>query len=43
VVALTPLKRWGTPDDVATAAVFLASDDARFLTGQMIMVNGGVV
>jgi 3-oxoacyl-[acyl-carrier protein] reductase len=43
VVALTPMKRWGTPDDVATAAVFLASDDARFLTGQTIMVNGGVV
>jgi 3-oxoacyl-[acyl-carrier protein] reductase len=43
VVALTPLKRWGTPDDVAAAAVFLASDDARFITGQMIMVNGGVV
>jgi NAD(P)-dependent dehydrogenase (short-subunit alcohol dehydrogenase family) len=37
------LKRWGTPDDVAAAAVFLASDDARFITGQMIMVNGGVV
>jgi 3-oxoacyl-[acyl-carrier protein] reductase len=40
---LTPMKRWGTPDDVAGAAVFLASDDARFITGQMIMVNGGVV
>ena len=43
VVELTPLRRWGTPDDVAAAAVFLASDDARFITGQMIMVNGGVV
>jgi len=43
VVAMTPLRRWGTPDDVAGAAVFLASDDARFLTGQMMMVNGGVV
>lgn len=43
VVELTPLKRWGTPDDVAAAAVFLASDDAQFITGQMIMVNGGVV
>jgi 3-oxoacyl-[acyl-carrier protein] reductase len=43
VVEMTPLKRWGTPDDVAAAALFLASDDARFLTGQMIMVNGGVV
>jgi 3-oxoacyl-[acyl-carrier protein] reductase len=43
VVELTPMKRWGTPDDVAAAAVFLASDDARFITGQMLMVNGGVV
>jgi 3-oxoacyl-[acyl-carrier protein] reductase len=43
VVELTPLKRWGTPDDVAGAALFQASDDAKFLTGQMIMVNGGVV
>jgi 3-oxoacyl-[acyl-carrier protein] reductase len=43
VVQLTPMRRWGTPEDVAAAAVFLASDDARFMTGQMIMVNGGVV
>ena len=43
VVELTPLRRWGTPDDVAGAALFLASDDAKFMTGQMIMVNGGVV
>jgi 3-oxoacyl-[acyl-carrier protein] reductase len=43
VVELTPLKRWGTPDDVAGAALFLASDEAKFMTGQMIMVNGGVV
>ena len=39
----TPLRRWGTPDDVARAAVFLASSDAAFLTGQTIFVNGGVV
>ena len=38
---MTPLGRWGMPEDVAGAAVFLASDDAAFLTGQMIMVNGG--
>ena len=43
VIAMTPLGRWGTPDDVAAAAVFLASDDAAFLTGQTIAVNGGVV
>jgi 3-oxoacyl-[acyl-carrier protein] reductase len=43
VIDMTPLGRWGTPEDVAGAAVFLASDDSAFLTGQMIMVNGGVV
>jgi 3-oxoacyl-[acyl-carrier protein] reductase len=43
VIEMTPLHRWGTPDDVAGAALFLASDDSAFLTGQMIMVNGGVV
>jgi 3-oxoacyl-[acyl-carrier protein] reductase len=39
----TPLKRWGTPEDVAGAAVFLASPAAEFLTGQTIMVGGGIV
>lgn len=43
VVQSTPLQRWGTPDDVAGAAVFLASPAAAFLTGQTIMVGGGVV
>ena len=43
VEASTPLKRWGTPDDVAGAAVFLSSPAAAFITGQTIVVNGGVV
>jgi 3-oxoacyl-[acyl-carrier protein] reductase len=43
VVDGTPLGRWGTPDDVARAAVFLASPDSAFLTGQMLMIGGGVV
>jgi len=43
VAESTPLKRWGTPDDVAGAAVFLASPAARFLTGQTILVGGGMV
>jgi 3-oxoacyl-[acyl-carrier protein] reductase len=43
VIDATPLGRWGTPDDVAGAAVFLASPAAAFLTGQTIVVNGGVV
>jgi 3-oxoacyl-[acyl-carrier protein] reductase len=43
VAESTPLKRWGRPEDVAGAAVFLASPAAAFLTGQTIMVGGGIV
>jgi 3-oxoacyl-[acyl-carrier protein] reductase len=43
VAERTPLGRWGQPEDLVGAAVFLASDESRFVTGQMIMVNGGVV
>ena len=38
-----PLGRIGTPEDVAAAAMFLASDDADYITGQVIGVNGGYV
>ncbi|MGE2729930.1 SDR family NAD(P)-dependent oxidoreductase [Mycolicibacterium vaccae] len=37
----TPLGRLQTPDDVARAVAFLASDDARFITGEALSVNGG--
>lgn len=37
----TPIRRLGTPDDVAALAVFLASDAASFITGQTIAVDGG--
>jgi len=43
VAESTPLKRWGTPDDVAEAAVFLASPAASFMTGQTLFVGGGIV
>ena len=43
VAESAPLKRWGTPEDVAGVAVFLASPAAAFLTGQTILVGGGVV
>jgi 3-oxoacyl-[acyl-carrier protein] reductase len=39
----TPLGRWGTPEDVAAAAVWLASPATAFVTGQVIRVNGGSV
>ena len=39
----TPLKRWGEPEDIAHIARFLASDDAAYITGQVINVNGGAV
>ena len=41
VVDGTPMNRFGTPEDVAGAVHFLASDDASFITGQTILVNGG--
>ena len=41
--ALSPLGRLGTPDDVARMAVFLASDDAAYCTGQAFNVTGGMV
>jgi gluconate 5-dehydrogenase len=37
----TPLRRLGTPEDVADVVAFLASDAARFITGQTIYVDGG--
>jgi 3-oxoacyl-[acyl-carrier protein] reductase len=43
VAQQTPLGRWGRPQDVANAALYLASPEAEFLTGQAINVNGGVV
>jgi 3-oxoacyl-[acyl-carrier protein] reductase len=43
VAAGTPLRRWGRPEDVAGAAVWLASPAAAFVTGQAINVNGGTV
>jgi 3-oxoacyl-[acyl-carrier protein] reductase len=41
IEAHTPLGRIGHPDDIAPAAVFLASDDARWITGETLYVSGG--
>ena len=43
IVDETPLCRTGAPSDLARAMLFLASDDASFITGQVISVNGGLV
>jgi NAD(P)-dependent dehydrogenase (short-subunit alcohol dehydrogenase family) len=41
VLGRTALKRWGTPEEVAEAALFLASPAARFITGSIMAVDGG--
>jgi NAD(P)-dependent dehydrogenase (short-subunit alcohol dehydrogenase family) len=41
VAQRTPVRRAGTPDDIAAACVFLCSDDAGYITGQSLNVNGG--
>jgi 3-oxoacyl-[acyl-carrier protein] reductase len=40
--SLIPLQRLGTPQDVASAVCFLASDEAAYITGQVLAVNGGM-
>jgi len=42
IEAQTPLRRWAEPDDIADVVVFLASDAARFVTGETISVDGGM-
>ncbi len=39
---IVPLKRMGTPEDIAHAVAFLASDEASFITGQVLSVSGGL-
>jgi NAD(P)-dependent dehydrogenase (short-subunit alcohol dehydrogenase family) len=43
VKRLIPAGRYGTPEEVAAAMTFLASDEAAYITGQVLRVNGGMV
>jgi len=43
LLAATPLRRKGLPDDIANAALYLASDESSFVTGQWLSPNGGLV
>lgn len=40
-IGRTPMRRWGTPEDIAPAILFLASSSASFITGQTLNVDGG--
>jgi 3-oxoacyl-[acyl-carrier protein] reductase len=42
MLANTPLRRMGTADDIANAVKFLVSDEASFITGHVLDVNGGI-
>ncbi len=42
LIAATPMRRFGTPDEVASVIAFLASDAAAFVTGETIHINGGI-
>jgi 3-oxoacyl-[acyl-carrier protein] reductase len=43
ISASTPLGRWARPEDIADVVLFLASDSARFVTGRVIVVDGGLI
>ena len=42
ILAAIPVERIGTPDDVAAAVKFLASEEAGYITGHVLAVNGGM-
>ena len=42
VMKMTPMKRYGQPDEIAGGALYLASDSASYLTGQVVVIDGGM-
>ena len=42
MLSMIPLKRFGTPEDIAELVAFLASDRASYITAQVIPIDGGV-
>ena len=40
-IAMTPVRRMGRPEDIAAACAFLVSEEAGYITGQILGVNGG--
>ena len=43
MIANTPMRRMGEPEEIARAVLFLASDEASFITGVDLFVDGGVI
>ena len=41
ILARTPMARWGTPEEVAGGILFLASPAAQFITGSILVIDGG--
>ena len=42
MIAAIPLGRWGTPEEIASAVLFLAGDESSYITGQCIVIDGGL-